>query len=184
MTQQHTHTPAPHYTPHPSSPRRMWFGHHIPTLLLPPLWSQLTALRHDKKKKMDVEEEFGENKRREKVSERSSRRRQMWARDERRRGKSGEAGEVERMDCTHTPHTCQWLVVCGLRWMEGGRGVMKGGSVLNSARNCVKGRRASFEPSGERGRPWKLCEPRNCRMTPQRVLELDAETQTTGSSRV
>lgn len=65
-------------------------------------------------------------------------------------GKRAGTGEVERMDCVHTPHTCQWLVVCGLRWMEGGRGVMKGGSVLNSARNCVKGQCASFEPSGER----------------------------------
>lgn len=60
------------------------------------------------------------------------------------------------MDCVHTPHTCQWLVVCGLRWMEGGKeggGVMKGGSVFNSARNCVKGRCASFEPGGEREGP-------------------------------
>lgn len=69
-------------------------------------------------RKMYGEEEWGENKRGEKVCEGNSRRRQMWARDERQR-KRGVV--VERMDCVHTPHTCQWLVVCGLRWIEGGR---------------------------------------------------------------
>lgn len=54
------------------------------------------------------------------------------------------------MERVHTPHTCQWLVVCGLRWMEGGRGVMKGGSGLNSARSCVKGPMRLSVSSGER----------------------------------
>lgn len=65
-------------------------------------------------------------------------------------------GEVERMDCVHSSHMS---VVSGL-WAEmdrgrkeAGGGVMKGGPVFNSARNCVKGRCASFEPSGERGHP-------------------------------
>lgn len=44
-----------------------------------------------------------------------------------------------------------WAEMDGAR-KEGG-GVMKGGSVLNSARNCVKGRCASFEPSAEKDCP-------------------------------
>lgn len=51
--------------------------------------------------------------------------------------------EGDGRGCVHTPHTCQWLVVCGLRWLEGGKeggGVMKGGSGSNSDRNCVKDR--------------------------------------------
>lgn len=40
---------------------------------------------------------------------------------------------------THTSHTCESLVVCGLSWMDGWRKrVMKVRSVLNFARNCVK----------------------------------------------
>lgn len=55
-------------------------------------------------------------------------------------------------------HSSHMSVVSGL-WAEmdrarkeGGRGAMKGGPVFNSARNCVKGRCASIEPSGERDR--------------------------------
>lgn len=56
-------------------------------------------------------------------------------------------------------HSSHMSVVSGL-WAEmdrgrkeAGGGVMKGGSVFNSARNCVKGRCASLRPSGERDRP-------------------------------
>lgn len=45
-----------------------------------------------------------------------------------------------------------WAEMDGGR-KEGGGVVMKGGSVFNSARNCVKGRCTSFKPSGERDRP-------------------------------
>lgn len=42
-----------------------------------------------------------------------------------------------------------WAEMDGGR-KEGGGGVMKGGSVFNSARNCVKGRCVCFGPSDKR----------------------------------
>lgn len=88
----------------------------------------------------------GQNKTREKVFFREERLQEIDVREE---------GLVERMDCEHTPHIWEWLVVCGLGWMDGwmerGRkGVMKDRSVLNFARNCVKGPCASLQLSGER----------------------------------
>ena len=111
-----THSQSLYPSPIPLIPPRMWFGHHILALLSPPLWSQLTTLRSDKKNRW--RDEWGQNEKRKCVwGDGAGDRCERGMRDTEERREGG----GERMDCIHTPHTCQWLVVCGLRWIGGGR---------------------------------------------------------------